>query len=1563
MTDAGSSLSPINVNRLGLRINIPAQSQRAATVNAVAPLLASSGVASEGSSASSTTHTWNSSAPNTPHLHPHPPAPSNASIASTHRPSSAVSNKAMMVHTWSQELCLAWLNQSVLPLLVVPTSPTLAATPTAARHSQQSDNDLTLLDSVFNIAEMSYLNPATSPASATPVLTLRDLKKAGIKNGKDLLATNINTVKGLLPFISPNERTIVLDAIEELKLRVLEATGDIKLAFGGGRSGAHPSSQIPLPPQHNNSAAKSLDAENMKSAMKTSIDLSRLVVNRANANQQPPKNSAQLSDTQESSVAPTNKSFFMERNIFSNVMNPSASKIWEKCVKVNLLGLPERVISMIDISKSANGAVIRSKILSHKQFNLSAEAQQQMVIYAAQDGAGSYDAEHPLDDSQLYKIHKSTDINMRQLTLTARIRRSIQVYSSVPGESRILDVSMYFDGKSLRNMIYGQFVQGANDKSPFDLFRVTENGKVDTDHALNDAQILDIAKSSDLKSLKSLMMVIAPVGKSGSAKVLEKCIRVHTLSGESRSIDVSKCVNGQSIRDEVFRKFRYVGDQQKGFQIYGLNVTGRLDDGLDNDTLFNLSRSSDYNRRALLFLLKRAEFTEKGLDLDSAIALAIKRSPSQVLMNERNRSSLEGYSSDTSDGHSPSGANNTPPRSPSGMNFFSRRGWRQGSPTANRQQQPEQPQQVPALLRPTASNRMLPTPALQLRQTTSIDASSPWFKTDGAADTMSLLSKRTLGQRQSTSSSFAVSARRKGNRGTPSVLSNSSNITFPGERPALETIAQNLELFFPQMQPLDTSDAVQGVLWYNEEDVFSTAAAGFSALDKLDEDEEDDEPLLTRVSSIRKADIATSIYNGQTGSGSGGRSLHRANSNLHGAGTPYLDSRLSHRTLGAPIGRSNGDIFPPSVAAISLQEFSDPWRPSISAPSVAQRIPASPTASITAPTPTTKKVGFRERLARFGTGSIFSSKDTTPSTPTPAAASTPPSIIEQSGNFPLPPALPSPPLSVRDVYRKVEERKLLNSLEQMGMLERRSSLQSSIKSNVRVPDVESFRTNLAGLVVGECADDADSLFYDEDVSANSIDLSFSDESKESVSKMDSESKRSDALTAAEGSNDNQSVSRHEQSAIERKNTVASLQSRLSAIEKEQERQQEASGTGSVMMGTLSSIQIPPVPSVDRMDIDPPSLSEKTEGSVDKTMVGTSVTSGDVSVPMQLDEPATANTRPLSTPISIYNPDHPTLFTAEDIEPPKRRHIRWLKGDMIGKGSFGRVFYGVNLITREVMAVKQIDVIPISRYRNKIEAEKNRSKMIDSLRTEILLLNELNHGNIVRYLGFDIDNTLVSVFLEYVSGGSVASMIARFGRFEEELAQSLVSQVLNGLEYLHERSIIHRDIKGGNILVNMDGTAKISDFGISKKNELDMAYQLNAKMEFAGSVFWMAPEMSKNIGYSAKVDIWALGCVGLEMFTGTHPWGTKGPMQAIWELRQGHSPPIPSGLSQEALEFLGHCFQMDPNERPSASSMFELCKFVRVNPFDFDFLDWWEKKEEQNPSTESRDSSIGSDDDD
>ncbi|KAI9348024.1 kinase-like domain-containing protein [Obelidium mucronatum] len=337
-------------------------------------------------------------------------------------------------------------------------------------------------------------------------------------------------------------------------------------------------------------------------------------------------------------------------------------------------------------------------------------------------------------------------------------------------------------------------------------------------------------------------------------------------------------------------------------------------------------------------------------------------------------------------------------------------------------------------------------------------------------------------------------------------------------------------------------------------------------------------------------------------------------------------------------------------------------------------------------------------------------------------------------------------------------------------------------------------------------------------------------------------------------------------------------------------------------------------------------------------------SEDSAPPAMKQEPPAPATAPI-------NPDSPEIFTEDDISPPTRRPIRWIKGDMIGKGSFGSVFYGVNVVTKEVMAVKQIDVIPISRFRNKQEAGKNREKMIDCLRSEILLLNELNHENVVRYLGFDIENTLVSVFLEYVGGGSIASMIAKFGKFDEPITQSLLHQIINGLEYLHDRCIIHRDIKGANILVTMEGSVKISDFGISKKNELNRAYQINSKMEFVGSVFWMAPEMSGGgsasfLGYSAKIDVWAVGCVALEMLSGKHPWSGKGHMQAMWELRNGNAPPVPDGLSREAMVFLAHCFKMDPEERPTASRLFELCSFVHVDPWEFDFESWWEEKEDQ-----------------
>ncbi|KAI8615047.1 MEK kinase, partial [Chytriomyces sp. MP71] len=278
-----------------------------------------------------------------------------------------------------------------------------------------------------------------------------------------------------------------------------------------------------------------------------------------------------------------------------------------------------------------------------------------------------------------------------------------------------------------------------------------------------------------------------------------------------------------------------------------------------------------------------------------------------------------------------------------------------------------------------------------------------------------------------------------------------------------------------------------------------------------------------------------------------------------------------------------------------------------------------------------------------------------------------------------------------------------------------------------------------------------------------------------------------------------------------------------------------------------------------------------------------------------------------------------------------------RGNMIGQGSFGAVYFGVNLATNELIAVKQVQLVPLKAKHGKPSPSSSRvQKMVEALSVEISLLRELSHEHVVRYLGFDVVDHVVSVFLEYVDGGSLASMLSRYGRFEYGLAQSVTNQMLSGLEYLHDRCIIHRDIKGANILVNKLGVVKIADFGISKKNEYK--YQTNSRMSVQGTVFWMAPEVmtNKGGGYSAKVDIWSLGCVVYEMLQGHHPWQNLNEMQIMWKVgMEKAAPPVPDNCREDAKEFLARCFVVEPESRPTARELFS-CIFPSVDPAEFDF---------------------------
>lgn len=268
--------------------------------------------------------------------------------------------------------------------------------------------------------------------------------------------------------------------------------------------------------------------------------------------------------------------------------------------------------------------------------------------------------------------------------------------------------------------------------------------------------------------------------------------------------------------------------------------------------------------------------------------------------------------------------------------------------------------------------------------------------------------------------------------------------------------------------------------------------------------------------------------------------------------------------------------------------------------------------------------------------------------------------------------------------------------------------------------------------------------------------------------------------------------------------------------------------------------------------------------------------------------------------------------------------KWMKGALIGQGSFGCVYLALHAVTGELLAVKQVET-PSPGANS--QSESRKKSMIEALKREISLLRELRHPNIVQYLGCGSSAEYLNIFLEYVPGGSVQTMLNSYGALREPLVRSFVRQILNGLSYLHNRDIIHRDIKGANILVDNKGTIKISDFGISKKleatNILNGANNNKHRPSLQGSVFWMAPEVVKQTSYTRKADIWSLGCLVVEMMTGTHPFPDCTQLQAIFKIGGSKATPtIPEHASDEAKQFLARTFEIDHNNRPSADELMQ-----------------------------------------
>lgn len=268
---------------------------------------------------------------------------------------------------------------------------------------------------------------------------------------------------------------------------------------------------------------------------------------------------------------------------------------------------------------------------------------------------------------------------------------------------------------------------------------------------------------------------------------------------------------------------------------------------------------------------------------------------------------------------------------------------------------------------------------------------------------------------------------------------------------------------------------------------------------------------------------------------------------------------------------------------------------------------------------------------------------------------------------------------------------------------------------------------------------------------------------------------------------------------------------------------------------------------------------------------------------------------------------------------------WTKGRLLGQGAFGSVYEAfVPTAAKKgtFLAVKEISLQG---------PERQYAKELNALQKEVMVLRQVKHPNIVRYVGATFSDGVVHIFTEYMAGGSVSKMLKQFGPFGTGIVRRYTRHVLKGLTYLHRKRIMHRDLKGGNILINPQGRAKLADFGASRPIGDLVSASGVLKSKLVGSVYWMAPEVCTG-KYGRYADIWSVGCTVLEMFLAAHPWPRfDSPLQAIKHIAQaGTPPPIPPQIPDVAQAFILLCCQLQPSQRPRAAELLSHQLVARPN---------------------------------
>ncbi|OMJ65898.1 hypothetical protein SteCoe_37454 [Stentor coeruleus] len=236
--------------------------------------------------------------------------------------------------------------------------------------------------------------------------------------------------------------------------------------------------------------------------------------------------------------------------------------------------------------------------------------------------------------------------------------------------------------------------------------------------------------------------------------------------------------------------------------------------------------------------------------------------------------------------------------------------------------------------------------------------------------------------------------------------------------------------------------------------------------------------------------------------------------------------------------------------------------------------------------------------------------------------------------------------------------------------------------------------------------------------------------------------------------------------------------------------------------------------------------------------------------------------------------------------------------MLGKGSFGEVFLVEKKDSKQLLAMKIL-------MKNKIMGQN----LIRYAMTERNVASAVKHPFIVglRY-SFQTDNKLY-LLLDYCSGGSLGGFLIKEKRFSEDRSRIYLCEILLALDELHKRDIIYRDLKPDNVVIDAEGHAMLTDFGLSKEGVMDK----DSAKSFCGSVAYLAPEMLKRIGHGKAVDWYLLGVLLYEMLVGSPPFFSQNRSEMFFNIKKGKLK-VPSSLSIECKNLLRDLLQKDPNKR-------------------------------------------------